>query len=103
MPKDIDLDCVSESSYNDIPLNQAIDDCVKDLQSGLNNLHGALIALICHDEITHEEFGEIYYLSREYVDIAKEMLNIVKSFKPAGYKAPKLNEDLIAAQQRMMG
>lgn len=102
-PKPKDLDCVSESSYNDVPLAQAIDDCVKDLQEGLNNLHCSLVALITHDEISHEEYGEIYYLSREYVDIAKEMVSIVKSFKPAGFKAPKLNEDTIALQQRMAG
>jgi hypothetical protein len=102
-PKQIDLDCVSESSYNDIPLEQAINDCVKDLQEGLNNLQSALIALITHDEISHEEYGEIYFLSREFVDISKEMVSIVKSFKPAGFKAPKLAEDLISQQQRMMG
>ena len=102
-PKEKDLDCVSESSYNDIPLEQAINDCVKDLQEGLNNLHCGLTALICHDEISHQEYGEIYYLSREYVDIAKEMVSIVKSFKPAGFKAPKLNMDEIEKQQRMAG
>jgi hypothetical protein len=101
-PKQIDLDCISESSYNDIPLEQAINDCVKDLQEGLNNLQSALIALITHDEISHDEYGEIYYLSREFVDISKEMVSIVKSFKPAGFKAPKLNEDMNSQQQRMM-
>ena len=100
-PKEKELDCVSESSYNDIPLSQAIDECVRDLQEGLNNLHCGLTALICHDEITHEEYGEIYFLSREYQDIAKEMVAIVKSFKPAGWKQPKISEDDIAKQQRM--
>jgi len=102
-PKQQELDCVSESSYNDIPLEQAINDCVKDLQEGLNNLHCGLTALITHDEISHEEYAEIYYLSREYVDIAKEMVAIVKSFKPAGFRPAKLNEDTIAQQQRMCG
>ena len=102
MPKEVDLDCVSESSYNDIPLEQAINDCVKDLQEGLNNLQLALIALITHDEISHEEYGEIYFLSREFVDISKEMVSIVKSFKPAGFKAPKI-ADVIQNQQNMMG
>jgi len=102
MPKkEVELDCVSESSYNDIPLEVAINDCVKDLQEGLNNLQSGLIALIAHDEIDHEEYGQIYYLSREYVDIAKEMVQIVKSFKPAGFKAVKLNESEIDKQQRM--
>jgi hypothetical protein len=102
-PKPKDLDCVSESSYNDVPLEQAINDCVKDLQEGLNNLHCSLVALITHDEISHEEYGEIYFLSREYVDIAKEMVSIVKSFKPAGFRQAKLNEDIITMQQRMAG
>ena len=99
--KEVEADLVSESSYNDVPLEQAINDCVKDLQEGLNNLHCALVALITHDEISHEEYGEIYFLSREYVDISKEMVAIVKSFKPTGFKASKLNEDTIAHQQRM--
>lgn len=97
--KDAPDDLVSESSYNDIPLEQAINDCVKDLQEGLNNLHCALVALITHDNISHEEYGEIYFLSREYVDISKEMVSIVKSFKPAGFKPSKLTEDTITKQQ----
>jgi len=101
MPKEVDVDCVSESSYNDIPLEQAIRETVKDLQSGLNELESALIALIYHDEIDHVQYGQIYYLSREYVDISKELVNIVKSFKPAGWKAPKLNADVIEQQQKM--
>ena len=99
--KEIELDCISESSYNDIPLEVAINDCVKDLQEGLNNLQGGLIALISHDEISHEEYGTVYYLSREYVDIAKELVQIVKSFKPCGFKTIKLNESEIDKQQRM--
>ena len=98
-PKEVEPDLVSESSYNDIPLEQAINDAVKDLQEGLNNLQMALISLISHDEISHEEYGEVYYLSREYVDISKELVNIVKSFKPTGWKAPKLNVDTIEQQQ----
>lgn len=94
-----EADLVSESSYNDIPLEQAINDSVKDLQEGLNNLQMALINLITHDEITNEEFSEVYYLSREYVDISKELVNIVKSFKPAGWRQPKLTPDIIAQQQ----
>lgn len=101
MPKEVDVDCVSESSYNDIPLETAIRETVKDLQSGLNELESALLAMIYHDEISHEAYGQIYYLSREYVDISKELVNIVKSFKPAGWKAPKLNADVIEQQQKM--
>ena len=33
------------------------------------------------------------------VDISKELVTIVKSFKPKGFKAVKLNEDTISAQQ----
>jgi hypothetical protein len=101
MPKEVDVDCVSESSYNDIPLETAIRETVKDLQSGLNELESALLSMIYHDEISHEAYGQIYYLSREYVDISKELVNIVKSFKPAGWKAPKLNADVIEQQQKM--
>lgn len=98
-PKEVEPDLVSDSTYNDIPLEQAIRDSVKDLQEGLNNLQMSLISLISHDEITHEEYGEVYYLSREYVDISKELVMIVKSFKPKGFKAVKLNADTITAQQ----
>ena len=99
--KEVEPDLVSESSYNDIPLEQAIVDCVHDLQTGLNNTQQSLLALISHDEISHEEYGQVYYLVREFMDIAKELLDIVKSFKPKGWKAHKLNEDDIAKQQRM--
>ena len=98
-PKETEPDLVSESSYNDIPLEQAINESVRDLQEGLNNLQMAMISLITHDEISHEEYGEVYYLSREYVDISKELVNIVKSFKPTGWKAPRLNVDTIEKQQ----
>jgi len=98
-PKEIEPDLVSDSTYNDIPLEQAIRDSIKDLQEGLNNLQMSLLSLVSHDEITHEEYGEVYYLSREYVDISKELVTIVKSFKPKGFKAVKLNEDTIGAQQ----
>lgn len=97
--KEIEPDLVSDSTYNDIPLEQAIRDSVKDLQEGLNNLQMSLISLISHDEITCEEYGEVYYLSREYVDISKELVAIVKSFKPKGFKVVKLTEDTIANQQ----
>lgn len=97
--KEVEPDLVSESSYNDIPLEDAIRESVKDLQEGLNNLQMALLSLINQDEISNEAYGEVYYLSREYVDISKELVNIVKSFKPTGWKAPKLNLDTIQQQQ----
>lgn len=100
-PKEIEPDLVSESSYNDIPLEQAICGCVSDLQQGLNNTQQSLLAIISHDEITHEEYGECYFLVREFMDIAKELLDIVKSFKPKGFKAHKLTEDAVAKQQSM--
>jgi hypothetical protein len=100
-PKEVEPDLVSESSYNDIPLEQAICDCIKDLQQGLNNTQQSLLALIDHDEISHEEYGQSYFLVREFMDIAKELLDIVKSFKPKGFKAHKLTEDTIAKQTRM--
>lgn len=100
-PKEVEPDLVSESSYNDIPLEQAICDCIKDLQQGLNNTQQSLLSIIAHDEISHEEYGQCYYLVREFMDIAKELLDIVKSFKPKGFKAHKLTEDTVAKQQSM--
>lgn len=99
--KEIEPDLVSESSYQDEPLEVAITNCIKDLQSGLNNTQQALLALICHDEISHEEYGECYYLVREFNDVGKELLDIVKSFKPRGWKQIKVTEDLIDKMQRL--
>ena len=47
MPKKvIEPDLVSESEYGDVPLEQAIRECIRDLQGSLNNLKQGLKLLI---------------------------------------------------------
>jgi hypothetical protein len=92
--KVIEPDLVSESEYGDVPLEQAIRGCIRDLQSSLNNLEQGLINIVDHDEINHGEYGKVYALSNEFIDLAKELKDIVKSFKPAGFK-PALCKELL--------
>ena len=92
--KVIEPDLVSESEYGDVPLEQAIRECVRDLQGSLNNLENGLITIVDHDEINHDEYGLVFNLSNELIDLAKELKDIVKSFKPAGFK-PALCKELL--------
>lgn len=95
MPKKvIEPDLVSESDYGDIPLEQAIRGCVRDLQGSLNNLEQGLIRIVDHDEINHDDYGNVYALSNEFIDLAKELKDIVKSFKPSGFKPALCKEQL---------
>ena len=43
MPKAIEDDLVSESEYENVPLEQAINESFRDLQAGLNELQVSLI------------------------------------------------------------
>jgi hypothetical protein len=95
MPKKvIEPDLVSESDYGDIPLEQAIRGCVRDLQGSLNNLEQGLIRIVDNDEINHDDYGNVYALSNEFIDLAKELKDIVKSFKPTGFKPALCKEQL---------
>lgn len=95
MPKKvIEPDLVSESEYGDVPLEQAIRECIRDLQGSLNNLEQGLITIVDHDEINHDEYGLVFSLSNELIDLAKELKDIVKSFRPAGFKAALCKEQL---------
>ena len=86
MPAVDNSDLVSESDYGDIPLDQAIKESVRDLQSSLNNIEQGLLAIIDHDVIEVNEYALVWELSCEGVLLAKELKNIVKSFKPKGFK-----------------
>ena len=92
--KVIEPDLVSESEYGDVPLEQAIRECIRDLQASLNNLEQGLITIVDHDEINHEEYGFVFKLSNDLIELAKELKDIVKSFKPAGFK-PALCKELL--------
>jgi hypothetical protein len=92
--KVIEPDLVSESEYGNVPLEQAIRDCVRDLQGALNNLEHGLITIVDHDEINHGEYGTVFSLSNELIDLAKELKDIVKSFSPSGFKPALCAEQL---------
>lgn len=87
MPMPVDnSDLISESDYGDIPLDQAIKETVRDLQSALNNIEQHLLAIIDHDVITIEEYGPTWELGCDLQVLAKELKQIIKSFKPKGFK-----------------
>lgn len=95
MPKKvIEPDLVSESEYGDVPLEQAIRECIRDLQGSLNNLEQGLISIVDHDVINHDEYSLVFGLSNELIDLAKELKDIVKSFKPHGFKPALCKEQL---------
>lgn len=95
MPKKvIEPDLVSESEYGDVPLEQAIRECIRDLQGSLNNLEQGLIRIVDHDEINHDDYGSVFSLSNEFIDLAKELKDIVKSFRPSGFKPALCAEQL---------
>lgn len=87
MPKkEIEADLVSESDYDGEPLDQVIRGCIADFQAALNNIQQGLLTLIDHDEIKVEEYGPIWELANDLIHLSKEMKDIIKSFKPAGFK-----------------
>lgn len=87
MPKkEIDFDLVSESDYDGEPLDQVIRKCISDFQESLNNIQQGLLTMIDHDEITPEEYGPVWELANDLIHLSKEMKDIIKSFKPAGFK-----------------
>jgi hypothetical protein len=87
MPKkEIDPDLVSESEYNDIPLADAINQSMRDLQASLNNIQVALLAIIDVDEISVEAYAPAWELANDLIALTKELKDIVKSFKPKGFK-----------------
>ena len=62
MPKKvIEDDLVSESSYGDMPLEEAIRGIVRDLQGSINNLEQGLITIVDHDVI--DQLMNIHYVS----------------------------------------
>jgi len=95
MPKKvIEDDLVSESSYGDMPLEEAIRGIIRDLQGSINNLEQGLITIVDHDVIDHNEYSLCFSLTNELIDLGKELKDIVKSFKPVGWKKPLCNESL---------
>ena len=90
MPKAIEDDLVSESEYENVPLEQAINESFRDLQAGLNELQVGLFSLIDHDVIDLEHYGLCYESAVSFVELSKELLSIVKSFKPTGFRPQKL-------------
>jgi hypothetical protein len=99
MPKkEIEPDLVSESDYDGEPLDQVIRSCIKDFQEALNNIQQGLLTMIDHDEITVEEYGPVWELANDLIALSKEMKDIIKSFKPNGFKLGLRMENLEGLQ-----
>ena len=99
MPKkEIEPDLVSESDYDGEPLDQVIRSCIKDFQEALNNIQQGLLTMIDHDEITIEEYGPVWELANDLIALSKEMKDIIKSFKPNGFKLGLRMENLESLQ-----
>ena len=94
MSKVKDADLVSESDYGDIPLDQAIRESIKDLQSSLNNIELGLLQIIDGDVISVDHYAPVWSSANELIYLAKELKDIVKSFKPQGFKLGLRVEDL---------
>lgn len=92
MSKDQDL--ISESDYGDIPLEIAIKDSIRDLQASLNNIQMGLLNIIDDDIIQIEQYAPVWSSANELIYLSKELKDIVKSFKPKGFKLGLRVEDL---------
>jgi hypothetical protein len=52
------------------------------------------LTLIDHDEIKVEEYAPIWELANDLIHLSKEMKDIIKSFKPAGFKLGLRTENM---------
>lgn len=98
MPKEEKL--VSESEYEGESLEDAIRASVRDIQEGLCNVEKAMLDLISEDVITIERFTPCYELSNELIILSKELLEILKEFKPAGFA--KARKEMSKNQEKMI-
>ena len=104
MPKQEDK-LLSESEYGDVSMEEAIRTSIRDISTGLVNVEKALLDLIDMDVITMERFMPSYELSAELIVLAKELMEILKELKPAGFnkarkELQKNQEDNIEAFNR---
>jgi hypothetical protein len=83
MPKQDKL--LSESEFEGESLEDAIKASFRDISSGLCNVEKSLLDLIDMDIISIERFGSCFELSHELIILTKELHEILKSFKPAGF------------------
>jgi hypothetical protein len=81
-----DLDLVSESDYGGEPLDVVIKQTMIDLRNSFNHMETYLMNLLAHDEISIQEYTPIWITVVDLIDLTKELKNVVKSFKPAGFK-----------------
>ena len=96
-----DLDLVSESDYGGEPLDEVIKDTMIKLRNSFNFMETYLSNLLAHDEISVEEYSPIWVLAVDLIDLTKELKNVVKSFKPQGFK-PKLCSAILEEHERKM-
>ena len=76
---------MSESEFEGEDLGDAIRASCRDIQQGLCNVEKSLLDLIDNDVISLERFSSCYELSTELIILSKELLEILKEFKPAGF------------------
>jgi hypothetical protein len=89
-----DLDLVSESDYGGEPLETVIKQTMIDLRNSFNQMETYLMNLLAHDEISIQEYTPIYATVVDLIDLTKELKNVVRSFKPAGFTAKLCSETL---------
>lgn len=99
MPKNEDK-LLSESEYGDMSMDEAIRGSVRDITAGLINTEKALLDLIDMDVITMERFMPCYELSNELIVLTKELMEILKELRPAGFN--KARKEMAKNQENMI-
>lgn len=104
MPKQEDK-LVSESEYEGESLEDAIRGSIRDIQQGLCNVEKSMLDLIAEDVITIERYTPAYELANELIILSKELLEIMKEFKPSNFnkyrkEMQKQQEENIQAFER---
>jgi len=92
-------DLVSESDFGGEPLDKVIRETMIDLRNAMNLMETHMLNMIAHDVISIADYTPIWSLSVDLIDLSKELKNIVKSFKPKGFKA-KLTS--VALEEHML-
>jgi len=91
---------VSESEYEGESLEDAIRASIRDIQTGLINVEKSMIDLISEDVITIERYTPCYELSAELIILTKELLEILKEFRPQGFA--KARKEMAKNQEKMI-
>ena len=91
---------LSESEFDGMSMEEAIKGSIRDITSGLCNVEKALLDLIDMDVITMERFMPCFELGNELVVLTKELMEILKELKPAGFN--KARKEMAKNQESMI-